>query len=43
VIQAQVPDDSVESLLAELNEFKKAAESHRHINAVMLPIEEYLA
>jgi hypothetical protein len=42
VIQAQVPDDSVQSLLAELNKFKKAAESHRHITAVVLPIEDCL-
>ena len=42
VVQAQVPDASAESLLGDLNEFKEAAESHRHISAMMLPVDDYL-
>ena len=43
VVQAQVPDESAESLMGALKDFKEAAESHHHINAVMLQVEDYLA
>jgi len=28
--------------MAELNQFRDAAESHHHITAVILPVENYL-
>lgn len=40
VIQAQVPEDKIESLLKDLKGFKEEKESHRHLQALVLPIED---
>lgn len=42
VIQALVPDDSVNPLLEALQDFKEAEESHRHLTAVVLAVEKQL-
>lgn len=42
VVQALTADDEVEPLLAELKAFKEGEESHRHLTAVVLPVETEL-
>lgn len=42
VVQALVPDEAAEDIMEALNEFKKGAESQRHINAILLPVDGYL-
>jgi hypothetical protein len=43
LVQAQVPDAAAESLFEKLKAFKEEAEAHRHLNAVLLPVDDYLA
>jgi hypothetical protein len=42
VVQAQVPDDSLEGLLKDLKQFKEAEESHRHLTVLVLQVENVL-
>ena len=42
VIQAQVPDEKVEALLKDLQAFRRAKDAHRHLQALILPVERSL-
>lgn len=42
VVQAQVPDDIVEALLKDLKTFREKKASHRHLEALVLPVEKKL-
>lgn len=41
-VQAQVAEDVLEDLLADLKAFKEEKESHRHLQALVLPVERRL-
>ena len=42
VIQAQVPDQKVEAVLKDLQAFRQAKQAHRHLQALILPVERCL-
>jgi hypothetical protein len=42
VVQAQVEDRAVEELFQDLKSFKQSKDSHRHLQAVLLPVEDQL-
>ena len=42
VIQAQVPETQVDALFNELARFRQAKPAHRHLQALVLPIERRL-
>jgi hypothetical protein len=42
VIQAQVPEETVHPLLEDLKSFKEGKKAHRHLEALVLPIERRL-
>lgn len=42
VVQAQVPDDQVADILSDLKAFREEKNSHRHLEALVLPIEQRL-
>jgi hypothetical protein len=42
VIQAQVEDESVKTVLDALRQFREARPSHKHLEALVLPIEARL-
>ncbi|MCF8085940.1 MAG: hypothetical protein K9J48_03500 [Desulfohalobiaceae bacterium] len=42
VVQAQVPEEKLESVLDDLKAFKDSKASHRHLQALVLPVERYL-
>ena len=42
VVQAQVPDEQVEDMLRDLKAFRDEKNSHRHLEALVLPIEQRL-
>jgi hypothetical protein len=42
VVQAHVPEEAVEGLLKDLKQFKEAETSHRHVTALVLPVESAL-
>lgn len=42
VVQAQVPEEALEDLLADLKAFKEEKESHYHLQALVLPVERLL-
>ena len=42
VVQAQVAEEALEDLLADLKTFKEEKESHRHLQALVLPVERRL-
>ena len=42
VIQAQITEEGVEGLLADLRQFKESKDSHRHLQALVLPVEQRL-
>lgn len=42
VIQAQVEDDRVNSTFEKLRNFREARPSHKHLEALVLPIEKRL-
>lgn len=42
VVQAQVPDDTVEELLDDLRAFRDEREAHQHLEALILPVEQRL-
>lgn len=43
VVQALVPDQGLERLLADLKAFKASQDSHRHLTAAVVPVEHLLA
>ena len=42
LIQALVPEEKVEYILAELKKFREEKLSHRHLEALVLPVEKRL-
>src|SRR6056297_3469703 len=42
IYQAQVPEEKVDPVLADLKGFREAKQSHQHLEAVVLPIERRL-
>jgi hypothetical protein len=42
VVQAQVPEESVDPLLSDLREFRDEKKAHEHLEALILPIERRL-
>ena len=42
VVQAQVPEEELEPVLEDLRAFKESKDSHRHLRALVLPVEQYL-
>jgi len=42
VVQALVADEEVDGLLEALEDFKQSEDSHRHLIAVVLPVETLL-
>lgn len=42
VVQALVADEEVDGLLQALREFKESEDSHRHLTAVVVPVESSL-
>jgi len=42
VVQAQVQDQEAEGLFRDLRAFKEAKDSHRHLQALLLPVEDRL-
>ncbi len=42
IVQAQVREEKVDEVLADLREFKESKDSHRHLQALVLPVEQRL-
>lgn len=42
IVQAQVPDEDLDALLADLKEFRDEKKAHEHLEAVVLPVERRL-
>lgn len=42
VVQAQVPPDNIDALLDDLQRFREEKPAHRHLQALVLPIERRL-
>jgi hypothetical protein len=42
VVLAQVPEESVDGLFAQLAHFRAAKPAHQHVQALMVPIERRL-
>ncbi len=42
VIQAQVPDEKVDALFTDLQTFRQEKDAHRHLQALILPLEQRL-
>lgn len=42
VVQAQVPEDQLDDLMADLKTFKESKQAHEHLEALVLPIERRL-
>ncbi len=42
VVHAQVPEDTLDAVLDELRRFRDAKPAHRHLQALVLPIERRL-
>ena len=43
VVQAQVEDEKVEGLLEDLRSFREEKKAHRHVEALILPVERRLS
>ncbi len=41
-LHAQVPEETVDALLDDLKEFRQRREAHRHVQALVLPVERRL-
>lgn len=41
-IQAQVPDEKVDALLDDLQSFRQEKDAHRHLQALIIPVERRL-
>jgi hypothetical protein len=42
VVQAQVPESSLDGLMSDLKKFKESKSAHEHLQAVVLPIDQRL-
>jgi len=42
VVQAQVPEEGLDELLEDLREFRDAKQAHKHLDALVLPVERSL-
>ena len=42
VVQALVPEDKLQSILDDLKGFRESKDSHRHLQALVLPVEQQL-
>jgi len=42
IFQAQVPEEKVEDVFADLKKFRDAKPSHQHLEALLLPVEKRL-
>jgi hypothetical protein len=42
IYQAQVPEEKVDAVLADLKEFRESRPSHQHLEALVLPVEKRL-
>ena len=42
IIQALVPDEGVDAVLDDLDAFRSAKDSHRHLQALVMPVERSL-
>lgn len=42
IVQAQVPEESLDRLMDDLKEFKEDKRAHEHLEALVLPIERRL-
>jgi hypothetical protein len=42
VVQAQIAEDRIESLFADLQKFRAEKDAHRHLQALILPVERQL-
>ncbi|MCF8110584.1 MAG: hypothetical protein K9J85_03755 [Desulfobacteraceae bacterium] len=42
VVQAQVPEDSLDDVMEDLKAFREEKTAHRHLEAVVIPIEKRL-
>jgi hypothetical protein len=42
VLQARLPDETVDDVLESLTEFRDAKEAHEHLEALVLPVERVL-
>lgn len=42
VVQAQVPEETMDGLLEDLRDFRDAKEAHEHLEALVLPVERRL-
>lgn len=43
IVQAQVPEETLDNLMADLKEFKESKQAHEHLEALVLPIERRLS
>jgi hypothetical protein len=43
VVNAQVPDDRVDAVLDDLQDFRAEREAHHHLEALVLPVERRLS
>ncbi|MFH1747849.1 MAG: PG0541 family transporter-associated protein [Planctomycetota bacterium] len=41
-IQAQVPEDKIDTLFDDLQAFREEKDAHRHLQALILPVERQL-
>jgi hypothetical protein len=42
VVQAQVPEEKIDALLEDLQAFRNEKDAHRHLEALILPVERRL-
>ena len=42
VVQAQVPEQTLDGLLEDLKKFRETREAHEHLEALVLPVERRL-
>lgn len=42
IVQAQVPEESLDGLMEDLKDFKEDKKAHEHLEAIVLPIENRL-
>ncbi len=42
LVQAQVPEEKLEDILADLKAFKESRVAHHHLEALVLPVEQRL-
>lgn len=42
IFQAQVPEEKVDGIFADLKKFRESKPAHRHLEALLLPVERRL-